>query len=38
MARSAIQVRIPNTDIDDRGLLARILNQAGLTREEWEGL
>jgi predicted RNA binding protein YcfA (HicA-like mRNA interferase family) len=40
MVKEQLRVVIPNPhrgDID-RGLLARILRQAGITREEWEQL
>ena len=40
MQRGDVVVRIPNphgSDID-RGLLTRILRQAGISREEWEAL
>ena len=34
------KLRIPNPDAEDigRGLLVRILRQAGIAREEWEAL
>lgn len=40
MARGNLRVRIPNPHEADisRGLLARILEQAGITRAEWEAL
>ena len=40
MKGRGIKLRIPNPHADDigRGLLVRILRQAGIGREEWEGL
>lgn len=40
MSRGTLRVRIPNPHQGDIsvGLLARILNQAGIGREEWESL
>ena len=40
MARGAVQVTLPNPHEGDvgRDLLARILRQAGISREEWEEL
>lgn len=40
MVRGAVRVDIPNPHGGDisRGLLAVILQQAGITREEWENL
>ena len=38
MVKGSIQVRIPNPHRGDisRGLLAAILAEAGISREEWE--
>jgi predicted RNA binding protein YcfA (HicA-like mRNA interferase family) len=40
MKGRGIKVRIPNPHNDDigRGLLVRMLRQAGISREEWESL
>ncbi len=40
MKERGIRLRIPNPHTEDigRGLLVRILRQAGTTREEWEAL
>ena len=40
MLRGAVSVTIPNPHGSDIGpnLLARVLRQAGITREEWEGI
>ncbi|GAB4189053.1 MAG: hypothetical protein Fur006_30040 [Coleofasciculaceae cyanobacterium] len=40
MVRDSLRVRIPNPHQGDisRNLLARILKQAGIDREEWEDL
>lgn len=40
MSRGTLRVRIPNPHQGDIsvGLVARILNQAGIDREEWESL
>jgi predicted RNA binding protein YcfA (HicA-like mRNA interferase family) len=40
MKGRGIKLRIPNPHTEDigRGLLARILRQAGIEREEWEAL
>ena len=40
MARGPLRVRIPNSHQGDigRDLLARILRQAGVSRDEWEAL
>jgi len=40
MCRSQVSLRIPNPHVGDigSGLLARILKQAGVQREEWERL
>jgi hypothetical protein len=40
MKGRGIRLRIPNPDAEDigRGLLVRILRQAGIEREEWEAL
>jgi predicted RNA binding protein YcfA (HicA-like mRNA interferase family) len=40
MVRNQVTIRIPNPHQGDIGreLLARILRQAGITREEWEQL
>lgn len=38
MLRGSLRVRVPNQDIEDRGLLREILRQAGMTREEWESV
>jgi hypothetical protein len=40
MAKGELEVRLPNPHGDDigRDLLAEILRQAGITREEWERL
>ncbi len=40
MVRDDCTIRIPNPHQGDirRGLLSRILRQAGVSKEEWEGL
>jgi predicted RNA binding protein YcfA (HicA-like mRNA interferase family) len=40
MKGRGIKLRIPNPHTEDigRGLLVRILRQAGIEREEWEAL
>jgi predicted RNA binding protein YcfA (HicA-like mRNA interferase family) len=40
MVRGQTRLRVPNPHQGDigRGLLARILRQAGISREEWEKL
>jgi predicted RNA binding protein YcfA (HicA-like mRNA interferase family) len=40
MKRRGMKLRIPNPHAEDigRGLLVRILRQAGIEREEWEAL
>ncbi len=40
MIRGQTRLRIPNPHQGDigRGLVARILRQAGISRDEWEGL
>jgi predicted RNA binding protein YcfA (HicA-like mRNA interferase family) len=40
MQRGGSTVRLPNPHQDDigKGLLARILREAGVSREEWEAL
>ncbi len=40
MVRGALTLRVPNPHRSDVGkeLLSRILRQAGIDREEWEGL
>ena len=40
MQRGSVTVRIPNPHRSDigKGLLSRILDQAGITRDEWESL
>jgi predicted RNA binding protein YcfA (HicA-like mRNA interferase family) len=40
MVRNGLRVRIPNPHTGDIGvgLLARILRQAGVSREEWESV
>lgn len=40
MVRGSARLAIPNPHQDDVGpdLLARVLRQAGITREEWESL
>jgi hypothetical protein len=40
MVRGTLRLRIPNPHQGDvsRDLLARLLRQAGLTRDEWEAL
>ena len=40
MVRDSVTLRIPNPHQSDIGreLLARVLQQAGITREEWEQL
>ncbi len=35
MRKGDLTVRIPNTDVDDRGLLGEILKQAGIDRDTW---
>ena len=35
MRKGDLTVRIPNTDVDDRDLLAEILKQAGIDRNTW---
>ena len=38
MRKGNLTVRVPNTDIDDRALLAEILKQAGIDRDTWSKL
>jgi len=40
MIKGTIRIRLPNPHKDDIGvaILARVLRQAGISREEWESL